>query len=73
MMYAVHCFSSLPCIHLSLIKLVDRHVVLTANREDRGPMGGAARRRGMGRAGHGMGGFMGSGPMGMMGAFSDWR
>jgi len=54
--------------------LVDRHVVLTANREDRGAMG-PSRRRGMGRAGHGpMGGmgFMG-GPMGVMSSLADWR
>ncbi|KIP06949.1 hypothetical protein PHLGIDRAFT_35717 [Phlebiopsis gigantea 11061_1 CR5-6] len=54
--------------------LVDRHVVLTANREDRSSMGGA-RRRGLGRSSHAMGGmgFMG-GPMGLLGGISDpWR
>ena len=70
---------SLPCqpsaSHFISIQLVDRHVVLTNNREDRSSMGGA-RRRGLGRAGHGgMGGmgFMG-GPMGLMGGMADpWR
>lgn len=58
-----------------LSQLVDRHVVLTTNREDRSSMSGP-RRRGLGRAGHGgMGGmgFMG-GPMGLMGGMPDsWR
>ncbi|THH02497.1 hypothetical protein EW026_g349 [Hermanssonia centrifuga] len=45
--------------------LVDKHIVLTANREERGPMG--ARRRGMGGRGMGMG-------MGMMGmSMADWH
>lgn len=49
--------------------LVDKHLVLTATREDRGPS--APRRRGMGGMGMGMG-MMSMGVMGMMGRHGDW-
>lgn len=55
------------------LQLVDKHVVLTASREDRAPAAG--RRRGPGRPG-GMGMGMGMGGMGSFGGLmgvSDWR